>query len=135
MGKAVEGIKNLQRQHPYEWISHAGLALNLPKEDIMIMRLWHGRTAKGNFEAYTQFMRERAAPDYASVEGNLGCYFSRRLDDEAAHFLLVTLWESIDAVRAFAGPDPEVAKYYPEDDDFLLEKELTSQLYEVFHKA
>ena len=101
----------------------------------MIMRLWHGRTATGNFEAYTQFMRERAAPDYALVEGNLGCYFSRRLDDEAAHFLLVTLWESIDAVRAFAGPDPEVAKYYPEDDDFLLEKELTSQLYEVFHKA
>ena len=101
----------------------------------MIVRLWHGRTSKENFEAYTQFMREMAAPDYASVEGNLGCYFLRRLDEEAAHFLLVTLWESIDAVRAFAGPNPEVAKYYPEDDDFLLEKELTSQLYEVFYQA
>ena len=57
------------------------------------------------------------------------------LDDDAAHFLLVTLWESLDAVKDFAGPEPEVAKYYPEDDDFLLEKEPISQLYEVFHQA
>jgi heme-degrading monooxygenase HmoA len=105
------------------------------EEDMMIVRLWHGRTAKEDFEAYSQFMRERAAPDYASVEGNLECYFLRRLDDDAAHFLLVTHWSSMDAVKAFAGPDPQIAKYYPEDDDFLLEKEPTSQLYEAFHKA
>jgi heme-degrading monooxygenase HmoA len=80
-------------------------------------------------------MKERAAPDYASVSGNLGCYFLRRLDDDAAHFLLITLWESMDAIKEFAGPDPEVAKYYPEDEDLLLEKEPNSQLYEVFHKS
>lgn len=101
----------------------------------MIIRLWHGRTEKERFEEYTQFMKKRAAPDYASVKGNLGCYFLRRLDDDAAHFLLVTLWESLDAVKDFAGPEPEVAKYYPEDDDLLLEKEPSSQLYEVFHQA
>ncbi len=101
----------------------------------MIVRLWHGRTAKEDIDAYTNFMRERAAPDYGSVKGNLGSYFLRRLDDEAAPFLLVTLWDSMDAVKAFAGDDPEVAKYYPEDDEFLLEKEPTSQLYEVFHQG
>ena len=101
----------------------------------MIIRLWHGRTAKETYEEYTQFMMERAAPDYASIDGNLGCYFLRRLDADAAHFLLVTLWESIEAVKAFAGPDPQIAKYYPEDDELLLEKEPTSQLYEVFHQA
>ncbi len=101
----------------------------------MIVRIWHGRTAKKDFEAYTNFMRERAAPDYGSVKGNLGSYFMRRLDDEAAHFMLVTLWDSMDAVKAFAGDDPEVAKYYPEDDDFLLEKDPKSQLYEMFHQG
>lgn len=101
----------------------------------MIVRLWHGRTAKSDYDAYTAFMRERAAPDYSSVDGNLGCYFLRRLDDDAAHFLLITHWESMEAVKAFAGPNPETAKYYPEDDAFLLEKEETSQLYEVFYHA
>jgi heme-degrading monooxygenase HmoA len=101
----------------------------------MIARVWHGRTAKDRFEEYTQFLRDRAGPDYASVEGHLGCYFLRRLDRDAAHFLLVTLWDSVEAVKAFAGPEPEVARYYPEDDELLLEKEPTSQLYEVFHRS
>ena len=101
----------------------------------MIIRLWHGRIAKSNYEAYTKFMQERAAPDYNSVDGNLACYFLRRLDDNVAHFLLITHWESMEAVKAFAGPHPETAKYYPEDDEFLLEKEKTSQLYEVFFEA
>lgn len=101
----------------------------------MIVRLWHGRTAKSDYDAYTAFMRQRAAPDYRSVDGNLACYFLRRLDDDAAHFLLITHWESMAAVKAFAGPNPEIAKYYPEDDDFLLEKEETCQLYEAFFTA
>ena len=101
----------------------------------MIVRLWHGRTARSDYEAYTQFMRERAAPDYKSAAGNIACYFLRRLDDDAAHFLLITHWESMEAVKVFAGPNPETAKYYPEDDKFLLEKEETSQLYEVFYDA
>lgn len=101
----------------------------------MIVRLWHGRTAKEDYEAYTKFMIERAAPDYGSIEGNMDCYFLRRLDDDAAHFLLVTHWSSMEAVKTFAGPNPEVAKYYPEDDHFLLEKEPAAHLYEVFHKS
>jgi hypothetical protein len=39
------------------------------------------------------------------------------------HFVFTTLWDSIEAIRRFAGEDPERARYYPEDDDFLLEKE------------
>ena len=78
----------------------------------MIIRLWHGRTRKSDYEAYTAFMRERAAPDYKSVDGCLACYFLRRLGDDDAHFLLITHWESMEAVKAFAGPNPETAKYY-----------------------
>ncbi len=77
-------------------------------------------------------MKVRAAPDYASVNGLERLYFLRRDEGDVAHFLLVTLWDSMGSVRQFAGEEPERAKYYPEDDDFLLEKEEKSALYEVF---
>ena len=98
----------------------------------MIARLWHGRTRLSDADTYAEFMRERAAPDYGSVEGLERLYFLRRDEGDVAHFLLVTLWDSMESVRQFAGDEPEKAKYYPEDDDFLLEKEETSVLYKVF---
>jgi hypothetical protein len=48
-----------------------------------------------------------------------------------AHFLLLTLWDSRDAIRAFAGDDMDCARYYPEDAAFLLELEPTVTHYEV----
>ena len=98
----------------------------------MIARLWHGRTRLSDADEYATFMKERAAPDYGSVDGLKKLYFLRRKDDDVAHFLLVTLWDSMESVKKFAGDLPEKAKYYPEDDAFLLEKEETSALYEVF---
>ena len=98
----------------------------------MIVRLWHGRTNISKADEYAEFMKERAAPDYGSIDGLKKLYFLRRIDGDAAHFLLVTLWDSMESVKKFAGEHPEKAKYYPEDDSFLLEKEETSALYEVF---
>ena len=98
----------------------------------MIARLWHGRTRSSDGDEYAKFMKERAAPDYASVDGLERLYFLRRDEGDVAHFLLVTLWDSMGSVRQFAGEEPERAKYYPEDDGFLLEKEEKSALYEVF---
>lgn len=98
----------------------------------MIVRVWHGRTKSEDAEEYADFMKRRAAPDYASVAGLRKLYFLRRTGEDAAHFLLVTIWDSIDSVKKFAGNQPEIAKYYPEDDSFLLEKKETSALYEIF---
>ena len=98
----------------------------------MIARLWHGRTRLSDADAYAEFMKVRAAPDYSSVDGLERLYFLRRAEGDVAHFLLITLWDSMGSVKQFAGDEPEKAKYYPEDDDFLLEKEEVSALYEVF---
>ncbi len=98
----------------------------------MIARLWHGRTRLSDADEYAEFMKVRAAPDYGSVDGLERLCFLRRDEGDVAHFLLVTLWDSIESVGEFAGHEPGKAKYYPEDDDFLLEKEETSALYEVF---
>jgi len=98
----------------------------------MIARLWHGRTNLSQADEYAEFMKERAAPDYGSIDGLQKLYFLRRIDGDVAHFLLITLWDSIESVKKFAGEHPEKAKYYPKDDSFLLEKEETSALYQVF---
>ena len=78
-------------------------------------------------------MIKRAAPDYGSVAGLENLFFTRRNEGDVSHFLLVTVWDSIESVKKFAGENPEVAKYYPEDDGYLLEKEEHSQNYQVFH--
>jgi heme-degrading monooxygenase HmoA len=78
-------------------------------------------------------MKERAAPDYRSVDGLNQLFFTRRDEGDISHFLLVTVWDSIEAVKKFAGDNPAVAKYYPEDDEFLLEKEATSLNHRVFY--
>ena len=99
----------------------------------MIVRTWHGRTSLSQGDEYEAFMKERAAPDYGSVPGLKNLFFTRRDEGDVSHFLLVTIWDSIDAVKKFAGENPDIAKYYPEDDGYLLEKEKYSQNYRVFH--
>jgi heme-degrading monooxygenase HmoA len=101
---------------------------------MTIMRLWHGEVAIEKADEYEKFMIDRAAPDYGSVEGLIKLYFQRKDEEKKAHFLLVTLWDSINSVKKFTGDNPELAKYYPEDDDFLLEKEKYVSMYKVFYE-
>jgi heme-degrading monooxygenase HmoA len=82
--------------------------------------MWHGRVPTSKARAYRD---ARAIPDYQSVSGNLGVYILEREEGEVTHFITLTMWVSLDAIKRFAGDDIEVAKYYPEDRDFLLEFE------------
>lgn len=101
----------------------------------MIIRMWHGRVKHDDAEAYRQFLIESAIPDYQSVDGNIGVKILERRDDNSTHFITMTSWENIDAIKAFAGPDAEKAKYYPEDDGFLLEFEPSVVHYEVVSES
>jgi heme-degrading monooxygenase HmoA len=97
----------------------------------MIARTWHGRVPAAQADAYHAYLLRTGLGDYASTPGNRGVQVLRRTEGEITHFLLITLWDSLDAIRAFAGPDYERARYYPEDDDYLLEKEPFVTHYEV----
>ncbi|NPA94427.1 MAG: antibiotic biosynthesis monooxygenase [Thermodesulfobacteria bacterium] len=97
----------------------------------MIVRMWHGRVPTSKAAAYRAFLNERAIPDYQSIEGNLKVYILERPEGDVTHFITLTFWESMDAIRAFAGEDVEAAKYYPEDKEFLLEFEPRVVHYEV----
>ena len=101
----------------------------------MVARIWHGKTKTEHYDEYSRFMRDRAIPDYSQTEGFIRLDFLRRLDGDVAYFQLITYWENHDVIKAFAGDQPGLAKYYPEDDEYLLEFEEYVTHYDVFATA
>jgi len=97
----------------------------------MIVRMWHGRVPASKAPSYRAFLNSRAIPDYRSVAGNISAYVLERREEDITHFITMTFWESMDAIRGFAGAEVEVAKYYPEDAEYLLEYEPHVVHYEV----
>jgi heme-degrading monooxygenase HmoA len=97
----------------------------------MIARIWRGAVRKKDGDAYAAYMRETGVAAYAATPGNQGIWMLRRDVDDLTEFVMFTLWESLDAVKAFAGEDYERAVFYPEDERFLVERDLRSTHYEV----
>ena len=98
----------------------------------MIARIWTGKTKVEHLEAYTDFMKSRAMPDYEKTTGFLKLSFLRKIENGVAHFTLITYWENLEVIKNFAGIDFEKAKYYAEDKKFLLEFPKKVSHYEVF---
>jgi len=98
----------------------------------MIARIWNGKTRIEDFEEYTEFMKSKAIPDYKKTKGFVRLSFLRNINDDIGHFKLITFWENLKVIKNFAGEDFEKAKYYPEDEKFLLEFEEKVTHYEVF---
>jgi heme-degrading monooxygenase HmoA len=71
------------------------------KEFRMVTRIWHGATLAAKSDEYLNLMRTVAIPDYRSTPGNKGAYALRRMEGDTAHFLMITFWESEEAIRAF----------------------------------
>jgi heme-degrading monooxygenase HmoA len=98
----------------------------------MIARIWRGRTPSSKSDEYFEYLKKTGLKDGRSTNGNQGVYILRRLNKNGeAELLFLSLWESIAAIKLFAGDDHEKAKYYPEDKDFLLEMEPTVSHYEI----
>jgi heme-degrading monooxygenase HmoA len=89
----------------------------------MIARSWHGRVRAAQADDYFAYLQRTGLDDYRATPGNLGVLVQRWTDGEVSHYLLTTLWDSFDAIKRFAGEDYTAARYYPEDDEFLLERE------------
>jgi heme-degrading monooxygenase HmoA len=101
----------------------------------MIARMWHGMTSSAKADEYAEFLRERAIPDYQSVQGNLSVHILRREDGERTHFVTLTFWDSMKSIEQFAGVPVDRAKYYAEDKEFLLEFEPRVVHWEVVGTA
>jgi heme-degrading monooxygenase HmoA len=100
----------------------------------VIARTWHGMVRAEDAEPYHAYLLETGVPDLRKTPGNRGVYVLRRHEGDRAHFLLISLWESREAIRAFAGDDLERARYYPVDAKYLLELEPRVTHYDVLQQ-
>ncbi len=100
----------------------------------MIARTWRGTTATRDAEAYTAYLQDTGLRAYRQTPGNLAAILLRRplgAQGETTEFVTFSLWDSMEAVRRFAGDEPERAVFYPEDDRYLIERDLTVVHQEV----
>ena len=89
----------------------------------MIARTWHGRVMTAKADAYLNHLKRTGLSDFRATPGNMGVYVLRRDEGGITHFTVTTLWSSMDAIRSFVGENPERARYYAQDDEYLLERE------------
>ena len=75
----------------------------------MISRHWKGVAKPGYAEAYVQHLRHDTFPGLARIPGFVRASILRRMVDTGTEFHIVTVWESLTAITAFAGADPETA--------------------------
>jgi heme-degrading monooxygenase HmoA len=97
----------------------------------MIARIWRGATREEDAERYREYLDETGVKEARATPGNRGVLVMRRVEDGRAEFFFASFWESMDAIRDFAGEDVERAVYYPEDRRYLLELDPHVRHYEV----
>ncbi|MCD4535960.1 hypothetical protein LRP67_17870 [Nocardioides sp. cx-169] len=97
----------------------------------MILRRWRGAVRPEDAGAYLAHQSSTGVRDYRATPGNLGVVVLRRAVGDLVEVVTLSLWESMDDVRRFAGDEPEVAVFYPGDDDLLVEKDLHVDHYDV----
>lgn len=93
--------------------------------------MWRGAVRAEDAEAYAAYIDGTGMAEYGRTPGNRGAYMLQRELDGLTEFVTVSMWDDMEAVRAFAGEAPERAVFYPEDDRFLAERDDTVSHYEV----
>jgi heme-degrading monooxygenase HmoA len=98
----------------------------------VIARIWRGWVATDRVDDYVDYIERTGMAGYRQTPGNLGAQMlTRDLGDGRSEVLTLSWWTSLDVIHAFAGADIERAKFYPEDDEYLLDRETTVRHYQV----
>jgi len=101
----------------------------------MIARTWRGVTRASDAERYADYVEATGMLAFSETPGNVGALLMRRPVDvngsAGTEFLVISLWDSMDAVKRFAGAEPSKAVFYPEDDAFLVGRDLHVEHFEV----
>lgn len=75
----------------------------------MIVRIWRGQAERVRTQAYHDHVTGRVFPELTKISGHRGAYLLRREAGARVEFLAVTLWDSLESIKAFAGAAPDVA--------------------------
>lgn len=96
-----------------------------------IARIWHGRTPVAKADEYRQYLFDVGVKKIARIPGNRGVQLMMRKATEEAEFMVVSYWDSIDAIRGYAGPTYEHVHDLPRDAEFLIDKETLVRHFEL----
>jgi heme-degrading monooxygenase HmoA len=98
----------------------------------MISRTWRGWVASERAADYLDYVTRTGLAEYRATAGNLGAQmWARELGDGRTEVMTVSWWSSRADIIAFAGDDIEKAVFYPQDDEYLLDRETTVTHYDV----
>lgn len=97
----------------------------------MIARHWRGWTTVQNADDYERFLKEKVLPGLKEIEGYRGGYLLRSDGGDEAEFVVVNFFDSLDAVKRFAGPQYTVPVFEPEARLLLSKVEPVARYYEV----
>jgi len=99
----------------------------------MIARAWNGKVLKAHSTVYHQYLLHTGVTDYKKLKGNLGVQLMCRYDEEHTYFTVTTYWESVEHIKLYVGDDIDQAKYYPEDEKYLIDIQYTLHHYDVLY--
>lgn len=97
----------------------------------MIIREWRGRSSHARSAEYAKHFRTVVVAELGKVPGFLGAFLGERLQGDQVEFLVLTRWTSMEAVRAFAGSEPEKAVVEPGAVSALTDFDQVVRHYEV----
>jgi hypothetical protein len=97
----------------------------------MIARHWRGWTDKQNADAYESLLKSKVLPSLKEIEGYRGGYLLRSDGPQEVEFVVINLFDSLDAVKRFAGIDYAVPVFEPEARKLLSRIEPVAMHYEV----
>lgn len=97
----------------------------------MIARIWRGETRTEDAAAYARVLERTGLRDVRATSGNTGAWVLRHDEGGRTTFVLFTLWDSVEAIAAFAGTPIERARHYPQDADYLLDVRRDVEHFEV----
>ena len=98
----------------------------------MIVRTWHGRTKNSDAAGYRAYVMGTGIKNLTSTNGNTGAQIWQQQEGDITHIWVVSWWNSLESIKAFAGEDITIARYYDADPDYLLELERNVQHYECY---
>jgi heme-degrading monooxygenase HmoA len=101
----------------------------------MIARSWRGAVRNEDIDAYAAYVDETGMQAYARTAGNRGAWMLTRPVGELTEIITFSLWDSYDAIKAFAGEDYTTAIFYPEDDRYLVERDTVCHHWAVVRSS
>lgn len=110
-------------------ISAVTVVANSPR--ARVARVWKGYVARKDADAYARYLDERGIRKFSAIAGNRGAVMWRRDEGDRTEFVVVSYWESKEAIQNFTGPEWEKVKPLPDDAKFLVGPPASVTHYEI----